>query len=371
MALETKPVQVCTKCVMDTISNTEITFDDIGICNYCRYYENVLRKQLYEHPDRLAFHRLIERVKSGRRRKYDCVLGVSGGSDSSYSAYLLHEAGLNVLMVHCDNGWDDGSGVHNLRQLSQKLKFDLYNYTITWEEFRDIQLSVLRSSVMDIEIVSDHVNIATLFHAARKHGVRWIFTGENFKTEGTMPGCWVHNKNDLYHIRSIHKKFGSIPLKTFPKLGFIRKKYFEKILGIKIIPLLNYVEYNKQGAIDLLEQKLEWKHPGGKHFESLFTRLYQTYILPVKFGVDKRKAHLSTLIQSGQISRKDALDELSKPIISSDALRADRTAVLAQLSILEADFEQMMAAHPRSHKDYPYYFYGYKWLRSKWDLLFV
>lgn len=283
MTYENEPTQVCTKCVMDTVSNTEITFDDHGVCNYCRHYDAVLRHQLHEEPDRLVFIDLITKVRKEKMGKYDCILGVSGGSDSSYSAYLLHEAGLNVLMVHCDNGWDDGSGVHNLQQLSEKLNFDLYTYTIDWAEFRDIQISILRASVMDIELVSDHVNIATLFHAAKKHKVKWIFTGENFKTEGTMPGCWVHNKNDLYHILAIHKRFGSKSLKTFPRLGFMRKKYFEKILGIKIVPLLNYVKYDKEGAIKELQEKLDWKHPGGKHFESLFTRLYQTYILPVKF----------------------------------------------------------------------------------------
>jgi len=344
---------------MDTVSNTEINFDNDGVCNYCRHYDETLRHQIYEQPDRRAFTDLLGQVRKDKVGKYDCILGVSGGADSSYSAWLLYQAGLNVLMVHCDNGWDDGSGIHNLKQLSEKLKFDLYTYTIDWDEFRDVQLSILRSSVMDIEIVSDHVNIATLFHAARKHEVKWIFTGENFKTEGTMPGCWVHNKNDLYHIQSIHRRFGSKPLKTFPRLGFVRKKFFERIIGIKMRPLLNYVEYNKENAIKELQQKLDWKHPGGKHFESLFTRLYQTYILPVKFGVDKRKAHLSNLIQSGQMSREEAIRELAKEIISPEALHTDRIAVLTQLAISEPEFEEIMSTPPKAHTDYPCYFPGY------------
>ena len=364
MAYENQPARVCTKCVMDTVSNTEITFDDDNVCNYCRYYDQTLRHQIYEQKDRSAFVHLMAEVRKDKKGKYDCILGVSGGADSSYSAWLLHQAGLNVLMVHCDNGWDDGSGIHNLKQLSDKLKFDLYNYAIDPEEFRDVQLSILHSSVMDIEIISDHVNIATLFHAAHKHHIKWIFTGENFKTEGTMPGCWVHNKNDLYHIKSIQKRFGSMPLKTFPRLGFLRKKFFEKIIGIKIRPLLNYVEYNKESAIKDLQQNLDWKHPGGKHFESLFTRLYQTYILPVKFGVDKRKAHLSNLIQSGQMTREEALAELAKEVISPEALRVDRKAVLSKLGLTDEQFDAIMATPPKSHSEYPCYFPGYRFIKT-------
>jgi N-acetyl sugar amidotransferase len=349
---------------MDTVSNDEITFDYQGVCNYCRHYDKILKHQLHEEPERHAFIDLLTKVRKDKAGKYDCILGVSGGSDSSYSAYLLHEAGLNVLMVHCDNGWDDGSGIHNLRQLSEQLKFDLYTYTIDWDEFRDIQLSILRSSVMDIELVSDHVNIATLFHAANKHHVKWIFTGENLKTEGTMPGCWTHNKNDLYHILSIHKRFGSKSLKTFPRLGFLRKKYFEKILGIKIVPLLNYVKYNKEEAIRELQEKLDWKHPGGKHFESIFTRLYQTFILPEKFGVDKRKAHLSNLIQSGQMQREEALKELSKEIISPEALLADRIAVLKKLELTDSEFAAIISNPPKAHSAYPRYFPGYNFLEN-------
>lgn len=356
--------QVCTKCVMDTVSNNEITFDEEGVCNYCHHYDSVLSKQLHEDPNSQRLHELIAHIMRGRRGKYDCILGVSGGSDSSYSAYLLHKAGLKVLMVHCDNGWDEGSGVHNIRQLEEKLHFDVYNYKIDWPEFRDVQVSVLRASVMDIEIVSDHVNIATLFHAAAKHKVKWIFTGENFKTEGTMPACWVHNKNDLYHIISIHRRFGTLPMRTFPKLGFIRKKYFEKLLGIRIIPLLNMVPYNKEAAIQVLQQELNWQHPGGKHFESLFTRLYQTYILPVKFRVDKRKAHLSNLIQSGQLSRGEALSALAAEIISPEALDTDMHRVLDKLDLSQEEFRRLMNIPPKCHDDYPCYFPGYSFLRA-------
>ena len=179
-----------------------------------------------------------------------------------------------------------------------------------------------------------------------------------------MPGCWVHNKNDLYHIRFIHNKFGALPLKTFPKLGFWRKKVFEKIVGIKIVPMLNYVAYDKQKAIAKLAQELNWQHPGGKHFESLFTRLYQTYILPQKFKVDKRKAHLSNLIQSGQMMRREAILELSWPAISADALGADRRAVLAKLAISDIEFDKMMSDPPRLHSDYPQYFPGYTFLKA-------
>ncbi len=356
--------RVCTKCVMDTVADPEITFDEDGVCSYCDRYESVLSRQLHEDPGSRVLPDLLAQVRRTRRGKYDCILGVSGGSDSSYSAYLLHKAALKVLMVHCDNGWDEGSGVHNIRQLAERLGFDVYNYQIDWPEFRDVQVSILRASVMDIEIVSDHVNIATLFHAAAKFKVKWIFTGENFKTEGTMPACWVHNKNDLYHITSIHTRFGTAPMRTFPKLGFIRKKYFEKILGIRIIPLLNLVPYDKEAAIQILQNELDWQHPGGKHFESLFTRLYQTYILPVKFGVDKRKAHLSNLIQSGQLSRAEAVDALAAEIISPEALSMDKARVLHKLGLSDHEFEELMALPPRAHFEYPCYFPGYSVWRA-------
>ncbi|MBS1685722.1 MAG: N-acetyl sugar amidotransferase [Bacteroidetes bacterium] len=359
MPIENSGYRVCTKCVMDTIANTEISFDDDGVCSYCHHYDYVLSRQLHDEPGDIALNDLLDRVRSTRQGKYDCILGVSGGSDSSYTAYLLHRAGLRVLMVHCDNGWDDGAGVHNIRQLAERLGYDIYNYVIDWPEFRDVQLSILKASVMDIEIVSDHVNIATLFHAAVKHHVRWIFTGENLKTEGTMPGCWIHNKNDLYHIRSIHRRFGALPMRTFPQLGFMRKKYYEQILGISIVPLLNFVPYHKKRAIEILQRELDWQHPGGKHFESLFTRLYQTHILPVKFGVDKRKAHLSTLIQSGQITRAEAEAALAEEIISPEALAVDKDKVLKKLALSESEFQALMAIPPKAHSDYPCYFLGF------------
>ena len=344
-------VNICSKCVMDTNDDPLIVFDDAGVCNYCHDYENISKQRMFSKID---LEQLIAEIKkNGKNKNYDCIIGVSGGVDSTYVAYIVKSLGLRPLAVHLDNGWDSELAVSNIENTIKTLKIDLHTHVINWEEFKDLQLSYLKASVVDIEAISDHAIFATLYKTASKEGIKYILTGENLATEGFLPQHWVHNKNDLMNIKGIHRKFGKIKLRTFPFLGLRRKWYYSKIRGIKAVPILNYIQYVKEDAKKLITQNLSWRDYGGKHHESLITRFYQSYILPQKFQVDKRKSHLSTLICSGQLSRNEALEELKKPLFNDEELKKDKDYVIKKFGLTENGFQEIMQQPVRKHTDYP------------------
>lgn len=359
--------QQCALSVMDTIADPNIIFDEKGICNY--YYEYLIKEKEYvfkEDNGKKELQQIINQIKTaGKGRKYDCITGVSGGVDSTYLTYMAKQLGLNPLVVHFDNGWNSELAIKNIENIISILGFDLYTLVIDWEEFKDLQLAYLKASVVDIEAISDHAISGTLIRLAVENNIPYILSGYNVVTEGVLPSYWVTDKSDHINIKAIHKKFGKVKLKTYPFFGTRLKRYYTSMKGLKIINLLNYVSYNKTKVKETIIKELNWKDYGGKHYESVFTRFYQGYILPTKFGIDKRKAHLSNLIFSGQMSKEDALYELQKPIYDLNQLQQDYEFVIKKLGLTEGEFEKLMTA-PRVEHEY----YGMnKGLYEKYNFL--
>lgn len=343
--------QQCTKTVMDNIADPNISFDDNGVCNY--YYEYFKKEQQHVKKGEEGatfFEKKINEIKqAGKNKSYDCILGLSGGVDSSYLAYLAKKEGLHPLVVHFDNGWNSELAVKNIENIVTTLGFDLYTYVINWEEFKDLQLAYLKASVIDIEVITDHAIAATLYQLAAKHKINYFLSGYNIVTEAILPKAWVFNKQDAENIKDIHKHYGTVPLKTFPMLTMAKKRYYSMLMNVESVTLLNYIDYNKTKVKELLQKELNWKDYGGKHYESVWTRFYQGYILPEKFKVDKRKAHLSTLICSGQITKEEALEELKRPIYNAHQLEDDKEFVLKKLGLSENQFKELMALSPQPH----------------------
>ncbi|MFW9777493.1 MAG: N-acetyl sugar amidotransferase [Candidatus Heimdallarchaeota archaeon] len=343
--------QICTRCVMDT-SDPQISFDDQGICNHCHSYERKAKK-LLKTGNEAELQSIVENIKKhGRDKQYDCVLGISGGVDSSYAAYVAHLLGLRVLLVHFDNGWDSELAVNNIENISKKLDFDLYTHVVDWEEFKDLQLAYLWASVVDIEVASDHAIRATVLNVARDMKIKYLLGGNNVVTEGIAVAAWDWRKNDLRNLKSIHKRFGHKRLETYPMAGYGKITYYEKIKRMKRFFPLNYVRYVRNEAKEALKKEVGWKDYGGKHYESRWTHFYQSYVLPEKFGIDKRRMHLSTLINSNQITRIMALTELEKPLYDPKQLEYDKEYVLKKFELSEEDFRKIMNLPIVPHQNY-------------------
>lgn len=347
------PLQVCTRCVMDT-TDTEIVFDESGVCNHCHEYDQKKREIIFDpHRRQQALNEIIQKIKDeGRRKKYDCIVGVSGGIDSSYVAYLAKQWGVRALLVHLDNGWDSELAVKNIQNIVEYTGFDLYTLVIDWEEFKDLQRAFFNSDVVDLELLSDHAIFATVYKLTRKYGIKYLLSGENFETEAIMPRSWNWRKSDASNIKAIHKEFGERKLRTFPFMSTVKKVFYQYGKVAQSIPVLNYVEYNKEKVMKTLESEMGWKYYGGKHYESIFTRFYQGYILPKKFNIDKRKAHLSTLINSNQITREEALTELKNDIYPQNLQREDFDLVCKKLNFSKEELNEYLKRAPKSHLAY-------------------
>jgi N-acetyl sugar amidotransferase len=343
----------CAITVMDNIADDDIRFDEKGICNYYYEYKEAEATGVFtgkEGEEKLE--KIVEEVRSaGVGKQYDCLIGLSGGVDSTYVAWLVKSKGLRPLAVHLDNGWNSELAVKNIENIISKLGIDLYTLVINWQEFKDIQLSYLKASVVDIEVVSDHAIFATMYKLAKEKGIGYIFSGTNIVTEHIMPPSWLYKKMDFTNLKDIHSKFGSVKLKTYPTFDFKKHVYYSSVLKLVPISILNYVPYNKKEIKEFITRELNWRDYGGKHYESSFTKFYQAYILPEKFKIDKRKAHLSTLICAGQIS-KEALEELKQPLYDPKELQADKEYVLKKFGLSKEEFEVIMNLSPRKHEEF-------------------
>jgi N-acetyl sugar amidotransferase len=345
--------QVCTRCVMDT-TDPDIIFDLNGVCNHCLDYD-IRKKVIAIDPSekKIALDEIVKSVKqSGKGKEYDCIIGVSGGIDSSYVAYLAKNWGLNGLLVHLDNGWDSELAVKNIENIVEYTGFDLYTLVIDWEEFKDLQRSFFMADVIDLELLSDHAIFATVYRLARKYKIKYLLSGENFETEAIMPKAWNWRKSDARNIKAIQKIYGSKKIKTFPIMGTVVKLLYQYSGLAKSIPILNYLNYNKDDAMRIMQLEMNWKYYGGKHYESIFTRFYQGYILPEKFKVDKRKAHYSTLINSGQMIRDDALLSLQTSTYSDHLKKEDFELLCKKLGFENKEFMDYLKRLPKSHNDY-------------------
>ncbi len=344
----------CTLTVMDNIADPDISFDEKGVCNYYYEYGEMARKTVFtgaEGEGKLEL--LVKQIReNGKGKTYDCLIGLSGGVDSTYVAYLVKQLGLRPLAVHLDNGWDSELAVKNIENIINRLGIDLYTLVVNWEEFKDIQLSYLKASVVDIEVVSDHAIFATLYKLAKEKGISYIISGTNIVTEYIMPKSWLYHKMDFANLKDIHNQYGSVKLKTYPTFDFKKSIYYSTVLKLHSFSILNYVPYNKRDIKELIKKELEWRDYGGKHYESNFTKFYQAYILPEKFKIDKRKAHLSTLICSGQLTREEALKELEQPLYNENDLKQDKEYVLKKFGLSSSAFEGIMQAPPRQHQEF-------------------
>ena len=334
----------CSITVMDNIADPNISFDDQGVCNYVHEYRKAEQEGVFEGEEgKTRLDAIVAEIKQkGKGKKYDCLIGVSGGVDSTYVAWLVKQHGLRPLAVHLDNGWNSELAVKNIENIISRLGIDLYTLVINWEEFRDIQLAYLKASVVDIEVVSDHAIFATMYKLAKEQNIGYIISGTNIVTEHIMPPTWLYHKMDFANLKDIHDKFGTVKLKTYPTFDFKKYVYYSAVLRLVPISILNYVPYNKHEVKEVIKRELGWKDYGGKHHESIFTKFYQAYILPEKFKIDKRKAHLSTLICSGQISKEEALEELKQPLYPEADLQNDIEYVLKKFGLTRKEFDQIM-----------------------------
>ena len=354
--MEQKPYQQCTKTVMDNIADPNIIFDDKGICNYWYNYHTKANNILFhgQKGQEILQQKIAEIKQHGKGKKYDCLIGVSGGVDSSYIAYLTRKYGLRPLAVHFDNGWNSEIAVQNINNIVNVLGCDLYTLVVDWNEFRDLQLAYLKAGVIDIEVLTDHAIYGTINQLAKKNNIKYILSGGNYETESILPSAWVFNKLDAINIEAIHKKFGKVPLKTYPLLTNYKKRYYDKILKLEYIKPINFEHYQKDKIKNLISKEFGWKDYGGKHFESTFTKFYQAYILPNKFKVDKRKAHLSNLICSNQLTKEEAIEELKKNSYNADDLKKDIDYVIKKFGLSQTEFDQIMASEPVPHTFYNY-----------------
>ena len=354
MLVSNRPYTLCARCVMDT-SDPDIVFDELRICNNCERAERILTTRLPAYRDgEYRLDRIVARIRAdGVGQPYDCVVGVSGGADSTYAAWVAKQQGLRPLAVHFDNGWNSELAVKNIESTLRQMDIELFTYVVDWHEFRDLQLSFLKASVPDAEIPTDHAIWAVLYKTALQFGVRHIVSGTNIATESVLPKSWTYGITDWRYIRGVHRQFGTVRLRSFPHCTLARFAWYVLARRIKTVSLLNAVEYDREAVVALLEREIGWRDYGGKHHESVYTRFFQAYILPRKFGIDKRRAHFSSLIMSGQMTRAAALEELERPIADEALVREDLEYVAKKFGMSVPAFEALMAEPRRSYLDYP------------------
>ncbi|MEI6346630.1 MAG: N-acetyl sugar amidotransferase [Bacteroidota bacterium] len=346
--------QQCTRCVMDT-SDVDIRFDEKGVCNHCTNYFERIANRVYqgEKSDDELLQIIAKIKKSGKGKEYDCVIGVSGGIDSSYVAYKAKKRGLRPLLVHLDNGWNSEISVKNIKNLANILGFDYQSFVLDWEEFRDIQLAFLRASIPEMETPTDIAIPGALHQVAAKYGIKYIISGGNFATEGILPKTWHYNAKDFKYFKHIQKTFGTKKIKKFPFFGWKEEAYYKLVKGIKMVYLLNYVPYNKQEAMQILQDELGWRYYGGKHYESKYTGFVQSYIMPEKFNMDYRRATLATQICTGEVSREFALEELTHKSYDAEKSNEEKEYVCKKLGITTQEFDKIMGDSAKIYRDYP------------------
>ena len=355
--MEQENITICKRCVMDT-TDPVIKFDTKGNCIYCNRY---LQNDFTYSPEKEAQLQLVvdEIKKAGKGKKYDCIIGVSGGVDSTYVAYEVKRRGLRPLAVHLDNGWNSELAVSNIQKCLDKLDIDLYTHVINWKEFKDLQKSFLKASTPGMEIPTDHGIISILNQMAIKNNVRYIINGSNGSSEFIMSPRWSEGdaQRDWLMIKNVHKQFGKEKLKTFPRTTLLDNFKNKLIHKLSVINILNYVDYSKEKGKSLIEEELDWVYYGGKHYESIYTRFTQAYIQPRKFNIDKRKAHHSNLICAGEMTRDEALLDLQNdPYPDLEMREKDRQYFMNKLDFSEEEFQEMMNAETKSYLDYKGYY---------------
>ena len=346
----------CKRCIMDS-SASDIKIDDQGICNYCKEYLSDLSEVIFQDKDfnKINLESFSSRIKKeGKGKRYDCIVGVSGGVDSSWALIQAKELGLRPLAVHMDNGWDSELAQNNIENLVKKLDIDLYTYVINWDEYRELMQAFFDADVLDVELLYDNAMLAVNYRQAYKYGLKYILAGYNKTSEGMrMPPGWNWFKYDKKNIYSIARKKGNKKIKTFPSFGTIDYVFYKYFKGIDMCHFLDFFPYDKNKALKVLQKEYDYKPYPYKHYESIFTRFYQGYILPQKFSVDKRKVHLSTLISANQMDRDEALEQIKNiPYPSKEKLNNDIDYFLKKMGWNRNDLEEYIS---RPEKDHSYY----------------
>ena len=347
--------QRCTCCVMDT-TDSRIVFDENGVCDYCSdYYKNILPAWRAKLEDETLLARTAAEIKKNTAgQKYNCIIGLSGGVDSSYLCYVAKELmGLNPLCYVCDTGWNLKVADDNIKRITEALELDVYTETVDWEEIKDLQTAFLKSQVPYQDLPQDHAIFAGLYNYAVSHGIRYVLTGANSATECIRPPIeWVY-QNDLRLIKDIHKRFGKIKLKNFPMCSMVKYRlYYPLFKGMKRVAPLDMVEYDKEKVKAFLTERFGWEAYANKHYEDVFTRFYEGYYLPHKFGYDKRKCYLSNEILAGTKAREDALIELEQPGYDEQTMRADLEYIAAKLDMSAAQLEALIEGENKTFRDY-------------------
>ncbi|NND73426.1 MAG: N-acetyl sugar amidotransferase [Ilumatobacter sp.] len=345
---------ICRRCVMDT-SDPDITFDADGVCSHCRKFDDITSKQWFpgeEGEQRL--NTMLDQIRAaGTDHDYDVILGLSGGLDSSILAVRAKDWNLRVLAIHVDAGWNTELAVHNIQRIVEYCDFDLHTHVVDWADMRDLHLAYLRSGIANQDVPQDHVFFASLYGQAVERKIKYVLNGGNIATESVFPANWHGSAMDAWNLRDIHRKYGTTELKSYPTMGFLR--YYLTIPyvhRIKVFRPLNFMPYDRAAALTELQERLGYKDYGLKHGESQFTRFFQNYYLPTRFGYDKRRPHLSSMILSGQITREEALARLDDEMYTADQLEQDIAYFSKKLRIGRDEFTDLLHAPLRSHRDF-------------------
>lgn len=346
--------RICNRCVSDT-TMPDIKFDENGVCDFCQLHDKFEKKYPLGKVGDEAIKKIVSEIKrKGKKKKYDCVVGISGGTDSTYCLYLAKKWGLRPLAVHLNNGWNSEIAENNIKNIVNKLKVDLKTIRVNWEEFKDLQIAFLKASIPDIEIPTDIGIYKTLFNVAAKGYIPSVINGHSFRTEGTSPKGWTYM--DGKYIESVYKKFGKFKkLKHFANLKILNLFYYVFIKRIKEYRPLEYTDYDKEEAGKILEKEVGWKYYGGHHFESIYTRFVASYILPTKFNIDKRKVSLSAQVRTGKITRDKALEIINDEYYPEEKIKEDKEFVLNKLGISNEEFDGIMNLPVETHHDYKTY----------------
>lgn len=354
--MENNNYQICTNCVMDT-SDPNIKFDENGVCDHCHDFEKYVKP--HWHPDergRSELSKIVAKIKrEGKDRDFDCILGISGGVDSSYMLHLaIKELGLRPLVFHVDGGWNSELAVHNINVMIDKLGVDLYTQVINWEEMKDFQLAFFKSGVPHIDIPQDHAFIATLYHFADKYKIKYILNGGNISTECVQyPLKYYYYGTDMFQINDIRKRFGTNKMETYPFSSIFRHKiYLRYLKGVKVIKPLNYLPYTKEKAMKILQEEYDWKPYPQKHFESRFTKFFEGYWLPERFGFDPRRVQFSSLILTGQMTRDEALEKLSQPAYDPETIKDEFNYIATKLDITPEELQYYFNMPKKYYWDY-------------------
>ena len=348
--------QICSNCIMDT-SDPNITFDERGWCDYCRnFHKNI---QTNWHPNEKGeklIAPLIDKIKKdGKGRDHDCLIGISGGLDSSYVTYIAKEKfGLRPLMFHCDTGWNSQVGVHNIESMINGLGLDLHTEVVDWLEMKDLQVAFFKSQVPFVDTPQDLALFSAIYNFAAKNKFRYVITGGNYSTECVRESIdWTYYSTDMRHVKDIHRRFGQRPLKTFPTCDIFKYKlYYRYIKGIRVIKLLDYVPYIKEDTIRELNERFGWQKYAQKHYESLFTRFYESYWTPKKFGYDKRRAYFSSEILTNQMTREEALERIAKPELDEQTMAKDFEYVAKKLDLTVPELQEIFEGENKTYRDY-------------------